>query len=295
MRIFFIGTVQFSHAVLELLIKEKANIVGVATKAASDFNADFADLTPLCEKYNIPLKYAKDINHPNNVQFIRSTNPDIIYCFGWSSLLKKETLNLPRLGVIGFHPAALPENKGRHPLIWALALGLTETASSFFVMNENADDGNIIAQEKIKIEYEDDAASLYKKMTKAALKQVLVFTKQIQQTGTLTYIKENGQGNHWRKRGKADGRIDFRMSSEAIYNLVRALARPYVGAHIEVKGEDIVVWKTRVEKFEKKNIEPGKVLEVKDNTILIKTYDGAIRLMEHEFGGRLPLENDYLI
>lgn len=33
------------------------------------------------------------------------------------------------------------------------------------------------------------------------------------------------------RRGVLDGQIDWRMSSRAIYNLVRALTRPYPGAH----------------------------------------------------------------
>ena len=34
---------------------------------------------------------------------------------------------MPALGVIGYHPAELPKNRGRHPLIWALVLGLKKT------------------------------------------------------------------------------------------------------------------------------------------------------------------------
>jgi len=41
-------------------------------------------------------------------------------------------LGIAPLGVVGFHPAALPANRGRHPLIWALFLGLKKTASTFF-------------------------------------------------------------------------------------------------------------------------------------------------------------------
>jgi len=59
----------------------------------------------------------------------------------------KESLDLPHLGVIDFHPAALPANRGRHPIIWALVLGLQETASTFFFMDEGADSGDIISQE----------------------------------------------------------------------------------------------------------------------------------------------------
>lgn len=53
----------------------------------------------------------------------------MIFCFGWSRLIKPPLLELPPMGVVGFHPAALPKNRGRHPLIRALVLGLRETAS----------------------------------------------------------------------------------------------------------------------------------------------------------------------
>ncbi|MFQ8877714.1 MAG: hypothetical protein ACLR7N_03875 [Roseburia hominis] len=54
------------------------------------------------------------------------------------------------------------------------------------------------------------------------------------------YVAEDSAGdrggNVWRKRGKRDGEIDWRMSSRAIYNLVRALTKPYVGAHFVYRG-----------------------------------------------------------
>ena len=58
--------------------------------------------------------------------------PDIIFCFGWSRLIKEELLKIPKKGVVGYHPAMLPKNRGRHPLIWALALGIKTTGSTFF-------------------------------------------------------------------------------------------------------------------------------------------------------------------
>jgi methionyl-tRNA formyltransferase len=295
MRIFFIGTVQFSHDALDKLISSDADIVGVATKASSSFNADYADLATLCIKNDIPYKYVNDINHPGNIDFIKKCAPDVIYCFGWSSLIKKDILNLTKLGVVGFHPAALPHNKGRHPIIWALALGLTETASSFFIMDEEADNGKIISQEILKIDYEDDAASLYRKITSVALEQISSFTRALENEGVFTNLKDNGEGNAWRKRSKPDGRIDFRMTNRMIYNLVRALSKPYVGAHLETINGDVKIWKVKEEGNEYNNIEPGKVLSVDNNNILVKTADAAIWLTEHTFGNQLPKINDYFI
>lgn len=48
----------------------------------------------------------------------------------------------------------------------ALALGLEETELTFFVMNAGADTGDIISQQKIKIEYTDYAKVLYDKITR---------------------------------------------------------------------------------------------------------------------------------
>ena len=120
MRIVYIGTVEFSRKALEKLINLKADVVGVLTKEKSSFNSDFVDLLDICRQNNIPYKYVEDINSSENVSWIKKLKPDITFCFGFSQLLKKEILETPTMGVLGFHPAQLPQNRGRHPIIWAL-------------------------------------------------------------------------------------------------------------------------------------------------------------------------------
>ena len=63
-----------------------------------------------------------------------------------------------------FSPGLTPQNRGRHPIIWTLALGLCETGSTFFFMDEGADSGDILSQKKITILPEDNAGSLYQKL-----------------------------------------------------------------------------------------------------------------------------------
>ena len=132
MKIVFIGTVEFSKKALKKLIELNAQVIGVCTKENSAFNSDFADLRPLCKKNKIPFKLVNDVNSKDNYNWIKSLNPDIIFCFGWSNILKKDILTLAPMGVLGFHPSKLPQNRGRHPLIWTLALGLKKSASTFF-------------------------------------------------------------------------------------------------------------------------------------------------------------------
>ena len=294
-KILFIGTVEFSYKALSTLIENKFDIVGVLTKSESNFNSDYYDLTPLAKANNIPIFYRTKDNQDEIISFINSKNPDIIYCFGWSHILPKNILSIPKHGVIGFHPAELPNNRGRHPIIWALFLGLKQTASTFFVMDEGADTGDIISQIKIKI-IKDNAFSLYNKIINVALKQIVSFTSELEKNGAfLEKIKQDKtEGNSWRKRTKNDGKIDFRMTSKAILNLVNALSRPYVGAHIEFQEKEVKVWEVKEEeKINKLNHEPGKVLEIDGSDLIVKTYDGSIRITDHEFNP-LPLKEQYL-
>ncbi|MDC1068930.1 formyltransferase family protein, partial [Candidatus Kapabacteria bacterium] len=219
--------------------------------------------------------------------------PDILFCFGWSSLIKKDLLEMAEMGIIGFHPAKLPKNRGRHPLIWALALGLEESASTFFFMDEGADTGDILSQKDFKIAENDDAKSLYNKVSNIALTQIEEFVSELENGTFKKNNQDHSESNNWRKRGKGDGKIDFRMSSSAIFNLVRALTKPYIGAHLEYNNEEIKVWKVEKVKLAQKNLEGGKILNIEDNTITVKTYDGAIRILEHDFEA-LPKIGEYL-
>lgn len=282
MNILFIGCVESSYILLKELLEKNAPVVGVITKSSSSFNSDFFDLVPLCEKYHIKYLCVKNINDQEGIHFAQECNPDIAFCFGWSQLLKEEFLKSIPKGVVGFHPAKLPYNKGRHPIIWALVLGLTETASTFFMMDCGADTGAIVSQNIIKISYEDNARTLYDKIMCNARKQVIEIYEALK-SGKLELVEQKPcEGNVWRKRGKCDGEIDWRMSSRNIYNLVRALTRPYVGAHFVYKSQDIKVWKVKeIFTEEYQNIEPGKVLAGSTNGYIdVKTGDNIIRILE---------------
>ncbi|MDA8100056.1 MAG: formyltransferase family protein [Nitrospiraceae bacterium] len=298
MKIVFIGCVQSSYASLKRLLSLKnVEVIGVVTKSASPFNADFQSLEPLAKSNNIPYYLSSGNDQDAIAEWIRPLQPDVAYCFGWSHLLNRKILSLPVLGVIGYHPAALPRNRGRHPIIWALALGLSETASTFFFMDEGADSGDILDQRIISVNPEDDAASLYQKLLNTALDQIESFTPLLASRKFTRIQQDHSQANYWRKRSRSDGEIDWRMSSTVIHNLVRALSRPYPGAHCSYKEKEIKVWKTAViapSDPEINNLEPGKVLEAGNGSVIIKCGEGAIKLQEHGFQ-QLPEKGTYIL
>ena len=295
MRAVFIGSVDFSVDLLKaVLITKGMEVVGVVTKTSSTFNADFASLAPLAEEHGIDCFIYDNKTKDQMGNWVLSKEPDVVFCFGWSHLIGLELIkNVPQ-GVIGYHPAALPMNRGRHPIIWALVLGLKETASSFFVIDEGADTGDIVHQVKLKISLSDDAGTLYKKLNKIAISQVKDIARALVK-GKLKKKKQNhDKASSWRKRSAIDGKIDWRMNSVSILNLVRGLTRPYLGASFSHDGREFIVWKAGKSSLKNKlNWEPGKIASIKNKTITVKTADGFIELKEHNFD--LPVkEGDYL-
>ncbi len=55
----------------------------------------------------------------------------------------------------------------RAPIAWSLIKGLDQTALSLFHLVEEADAGDLVGQEPIKITNDDDAAALYNKVVEA--------------------------------------------------------------------------------------------------------------------------------
>ena len=247
----------------------------------------------MAARANAPCFYADDRDAAALTGFLRGNGADVVFCFGWSKLLPRDALDTPPLGAVGFHPAALPANRGRHPLIWALTLGLAETASTFFAMEEDADSGPILSQARVAIESTDYASDLYHKVIDCACRQLSELTRDLAEGRLAKQPQDSDKANNWRKRDTSDGHIDWRMPAAGIYNLVRGLSHPYVGAHCATAAGDVKVWRAEIGPIAARNIEPGKVIDIDGAAIMVKCGDGTIRLTDHEFT-TMPREGSYL-
>ena len=158
-----------------------------------------------------------------------------------------------------------------------------ETASTFFFMDEGIDSGDILSQSYISIDENDDARILYDKVVSTALGQIEEFFPNLLAGDYGRVRQDASRANTWRRRGKRDGIIDWRMSAKSIHNLIRALAKPYVGAEFHFDEVNYKVWKSEVVVTEYSNIEPGKVIDIDYSGVpIVKCGDKAIKLIYTE-------------
>ncbi|MHA1289102.1 MAG: methionyl-tRNA formyltransferase [Candidatus Thorarchaeota archaeon] len=289
MRIVFVGSVDFSLHCLNEIVANNGEVIAVLTlpKNLAGVHSDFVDLSEIAAQHGIPVyKLQKKITVPENVDLIKTLKPDIIFVCGWSQLISKAILDIPPRGCIGTHPSLLPMGRGRHPLIWALVKGLEESGLTFFYIDEGADTGDILWQEPFPIAIDDNASTLYKKIKSLASKAIQEFFPQLEQGTAPRIAQDDSRATTWRKRTEKDGEIDWESSTIEIYNLIRALTHPYVGANTYFRGKKLLVWRTQIPKLPSRSeskLNPGMVIKKADDHFEVRTGDGSLVITDYDF------------
>jgi UDP-4-amino-4-deoxy-L-arabinose formyltransferase/UDP-glucuronic acid dehydrogenase (UDP-4-keto-hexauronic acid decarboxylating) len=206
-------------------------------------NRWFGSVAETCRERGIPVHLPEAVNDPPWPQRIRAASPDLLFSFYYRSMLGREILAVPRLCAMNLHGSLLPKYRGRAPVNWVLVNGETETGVTLHVMTEKPDAGDIVAQEAVPIAFEDTALTLYGKMEKAAERLLSGILPRIAAGEIPRRRNELEKGSYYGGRKPEDGRIDWTRPAVEIYNLVRAVTRPYPGAFSTLGGEKCLVWR----------------------------------------------------
>ena len=292
--IILIGNTNLSLSILKYINKKKIfNVKGVITKKKINIINDEVDVTKFCKLNGIPFKQTSNINLLSTINWLSKIKYDYIFCFGFSQLIKGKLLKQNKNKIIGFHPTDLPTNKGRHPIIWTVILGIKKTAISFFYINKSPDSGGIILKKKFSIPKNYNSTKIYLKITKLVLSNLIFLKKKLLQKPKI--IKSKNSINFWRKREFTDGLIDWRMSADNIFRHYLALSKPYPCATFKYNGKFFKIKKCRVIMTKKYiNQEPGKVIFTNKKSFIVKCGENLLELKETE--PKLNLKKDnYLI
>ncbi|MBP2316260.1 methionyl-tRNA formyltransferase [Azospirillum soli] len=286
MRIVLIGAVAFTRHCLDSMLAVGANVVGVAgpRPSAATINSDYVDMPAEARirgLHGIPFD---SVRAPETLDAVAALKPDVVFVCGLSQLLPAELLAIPPLGVIGTHPSLLPHGRGRHPLIWTLVEGLKEGGLTFFRIDEGTDTGDIVWQQAFPVGDDDDAAVLYARIEALAAKAITELVPRFAD-GTVRYRpQDHTRATVWRRRTKEDGEIRWDAPSRTCHNLIRALTRPYVGAHTWLDDRLLRVWKAAPASCLAVGSEaPGTILSVDGGRLLVRTGDGALGILDWDW------------
>jgi methionyl-tRNA formyltransferase len=258
MKIVFLGATDFSSKLLlhllengmtieRLFISPKEFNISYSLDKVKNYN--FGNLREIAEKYQIPCY---ELDPPYNKKIsdyydeLLELKPDVILVMGWYYMVPRKIRETAKYGTWGIHASMLPKYAGGAPLVWAIINGEKETGVTLFRLDDGVDDGAIIEQQKISIEYEDTIKEVYAKATEASKEMLLRALKNIDQVQFVPQDKSKIEV--WPQRKPSDGEIDVTWDAEKIYNFIRAQSSPYPGAFIKTPdGKKIIIEKARID------------------------------------------------
>ncbi len=235
---------QIGYDCLKFLLEKRVPVVGIFThKPSPKENIWFDSVAKLGRDAKIPVFEDANLKLDETIQKIRNLSPALILSFYYRDLIPETILKIPAHGSFNMHGSLLPKYRGCAPVNWAILNGETETGVTLHEMVKKADAGDIIDQEKVAIEPTNTALEVMQKMCKAA---VNVLGRQLPKlfAGTVTKHKQDDrEATYFRRRTPEDGKIDWNQPAIKIYNLIRALTRPYPGAWADLPdNRRIYIW-----------------------------------------------------
>lgn len=288
-RIVFIGGRGFGLECIKRLFERKENLIYVFCMVEDVHEKEKFSLK--IQKYlntnKIPYTLGNTVKTDSHINLLRKLKPDLIIVAGWRTIIPKEILKIPRLGVVAAHQSLLPKYRGFAPINWVIINGENETGVTLFYLDEGIDTGKIINQERIKISENDSGLDLYKKAEDVSLNLIFKNLERIKKGKVKGRKQNNRNATYACSRVPADGEISWSWNTKRIFNLIRALCFPYPGAFTTYNGVRVIINKAMIVKKPRKyaGLIPGRVISLTNNSVDVLTVDGIIRILEISVDG----------
>ena len=304
MRIVFMGTPDFAVESLSAIYNAGYEILGVVTNPDKPKGRGMKMIASPVKEFAVEhnLKVYQPIKIKNNEEFYNemyNLKPDLFCVVAYGKILPNDILEIPKYGAINVHGSLLPKYRGAAPIQMAVINGDEETGVTTMFMDAGMDTGDIILSEKVKIGDDETTGELWDRLSKIGARLLVKTLEKIEKEAnnkeTIENIKElvgaRKQGNNFTVAPmltKEMAEIDWNKTGREIHNLVRGLS-PKIGAYTFYNGKKIKIWKTQIIKENEleeiiKNSANSKNGEIifadKKNGIVVKTPDGAIRILE---------------
>lgn len=154
---------------------------------------------------------------------LRDVNADLFVVASFGLIIPKWALEIPALGSVNIHPSLLPRYRGPSPIQWAILMGDRETGITLMRMNERMDEGNILRQEKARIEESDTAETLSGRLSARSAEMLAGLLREVEQAGlSQGEVQKGEEATYTPIITKEMGRIDWARTAREIGCQVRA-------------------------------------------------------------------------
>lgn len=298
MKLIFLGTPHFATPTLKGLAQTAHEILTVITQPDRPRGRGMRPApTPVktaALELGLPIMQPEKASSPAALEQVRRFEPDVAVVVAYGQILKRDFLELPPLGCVNLHPSLLPRYRGPTPIQSAIMAGERETGVTTMLLDEGTDTGDILLQRELEISRDDTAGALHDRLAEAGAKLMIETLDAVESSSVVPKPQDESKATVTRKLTKEDSTIDWSLSAEEIFNLIRAMD-PIPGCRTLLKGETLKVWKAEPLEGHAKGGEPGRALKAGGGDLIVQTGDAALKILELQpAGGRRMSANEFM-
>ncbi|MEO7976066.1 methionyl-tRNA formyltransferase [Flavobacterium sp.] len=291
LRIIFMGTPEFAVGILDTIIKNNYDVVGVITAADKPAGRGQKIKYSAVKEYalanNLTLLQPTNLKDESFLSELKALNANLQIVVAFR-MLPKVVWEMPGLGTFNLHASLLPNYRGAAPINWAIINGETKTGVTTFFIDDKIDTGAMILNSEISIEPEENAGQLHDRLMNLGSKTVIDTLKVIENGNVTTTIQEDSaEIKTAYKLNKENCKIDWTKPGSEISNLIRGLS-PYPAAWCFLKDkneeQNIKIYEAKLI-LESHSFEIGTVISSKKE-IKIAVQDGFLELLSLQLPGK---------
>ncbi|MCT3613751.1 methionyl-tRNA formyltransferase, partial [Lactobacillus acidophilus] len=281
-------TPEFSVPVLEGLIEAGYEIRAVVTQPDKKVGRkQKIAKTPAkiaAEKHDLPVLQPVKLSGSEEMNQLIDMHADLIVTAAYGQFLPTKFLKSVNIAAVNVHGSLLPKYRGGAPIQYSLINGDKETGITIMEMVKKMDAGDIYAQEAIKIEPEDNAGTLFSKLSILGRDLLLKTLPSIIDGSVKKTPQDPDKVVFSPNITKEQERLSIDMTAEQANNMIRAL-NPDPGAYLMINGQRFKVWEAEVAS-DSSSLEAGTVVANKGRFAISFADNTVLNLLEVQPSGK---------
>ena len=281
MRIAIVGQQAFGKAALEAFLERKDDVAGVfAAPEAPGARPD--PLRQAASERGIRTFQLKSLGSPEALAALKDLDVELGVMAYVTQFAPQSFVNIPKHGMIQFHPSLLPLHRGPSSINWAIIDGRTKTGLTIFRPTDGLDEGAVILQKEVDILPDDTLGSVYfDKIFPAGIKALLDAADAVVAGKARETVQDESQATYEGWCREAESHISWANHADQIYNLIRG-CNPAPGAWTKWGEKKVYLFESKkipVRAFGMvKGFKPGQVMKVDAASFTVCAHGGLIEV-----------------
>ncbi len=294
LRVAFAGTPEFALPAFNALVESRHSVVGVLTQPdrpkGRGRQLAASPVKLAAQARGVPVSQPPSLKSEADRADLIAWNPDVLVVVAYGLILPRAVLDLPRLGCVNIHASLLPRWRGAAPIQRAILAGDKETGVSIMKMEAGLDTGPVFLERRLRIGPEETGGSLHDRLAAEGGPAVLQVIDDLEADRARSNPQREDGVTYAAKIEKSEATIDWSRDAEEVGRKVRAF-NPWPVAETRLNGEQLRIYKAHVISDGRAGSphEPGTIIDVEGNLIVVACGRGSLGLSEVQRPGKRPV------